>query len=260
MQVSESEQLRPLSGRTIIVTGAAQGIGAAIASSLALKGAHVRVCDLQSPEKTLALIADEGGQASGGICDISDGKSVERFVNDTVECCETIDGLVNNAAVFSTLRPTPFEEISSEEFDRVLHVNVRGTFEVIKAVIPSMRNQQYGKIVNIASSTVFKGPPLLLHYVSSKGAILAMTRALAREVGPDGVCVNCVAPGLTMSDGVKDTGNLPPERIHADALTRCFVREQTPDDLTGIVGFLLSSESDFMTGQTVVVDGGSMLH
>jgi NAD(P)-dependent dehydrogenase (short-subunit alcohol dehydrogenase family) len=260
MQDSQGGHIRSLSGRTVIVTGGAQGIGAAIARFLAVKGAHVRVGDLQSPERIVTMITDAGGKASGGICDISDSDSVERFVQDTVERCGSIEGLVNNAAVFSALRPTPFTEISSDEFDRVLHVNVRGTFEVIKAVIPSMRKQQYGKIVNIASSTVFKGPPLLLHYVSSKGAILAMTRALAREVGPDGVCVNCVAPGLTMSDGVKDTGNLPPERIHADALTRCFVREQTPDDLTGIVGFLLSSESDFMTGQTVVVDGGSMLH
>jgi NAD(P)-dependent dehydrogenase (short-subunit alcohol dehydrogenase family) len=260
MQDSEHQLSRPLTGRTIIVTGGAQGIGAAIASSLAFKGAHVRVCDLQPPEKTVTMITEAGGQASGGICDIADSVSVQRFVNETVEMCGAIEGLVNNAAVFSSLRPTPFEEISSEEFDRVLHVNIRGTFEVIKAVIPSMRKRQYGKIVNIASSTVFKGPPLLLHYVSSKGAVLAMTRALAREVGPDGVCVNCVAPGLTMSDGVRETGNLPTERIHADVLTRCFMREQTPDDLTGIVGFLLSAESDFMTGQTVVVDGGSMLH
>jgi NAD(P)-dependent dehydrogenase (short-subunit alcohol dehydrogenase family) len=260
MQKSESDQTRPLAGRNIIVTGAAQGIGAAIASSLATKGAHVRVCDLRSPEDTVDLITAAGGHASGGICDISDSGSVVSFVAETLDRCGTIEGLVNNAAVFSTLRPTPFEEISSEEFDRVLHVNVRGTFEVIKAVVPTMRRQHYGKIVNIASSTVFKGPPLLLHYVSSKGAILAMTRALAREVGPDGVGVNCVAPGLTMSDGVKNSGNLPQERIDADALTRCFVRKQTPEDLTGIVGFLLSSESDFMTGQTVVVDGGSMLH
>jgi NAD(P)-dependent dehydrogenase (short-subunit alcohol dehydrogenase family) len=256
----ESGEYRPLSGRNIIVTGAAQGIGAAIARSLAAKGAHVFACDLRAPDDTIGVIRDEGGRASGGICDIGDGQAVGRFVSETLETAGTIEGLVNNAAIFSALRPTPFEEISSEEFDRVLHINVRGTFEVIKAVIPAMRKQQYGKIVNIASSTVFKGPPLLLHYVSSKGAVLAMTRALAREVGKDGVGINCVAPGLTLSEGVMATGNLPPERIHADVLTRCFAREQTPDDLTGIVGFLLSSESDFMTGQTVVVDGGSMLH
>jgi NAD(P)-dependent dehydrogenase (short-subunit alcohol dehydrogenase family) len=251
---------RQLSGRTIIVTGGAQGIGAAIANALAIKGAHVWIGDLQSPERTVASIVNSGGKASGAICDIADSSSVASFVAGVTSQSDRIDGLVNNAALFSSLRPTPFEEISSESFDQVLQINVRGTFEMIKAVIPSMRRQKYGKIVNIASSTVFKGPPLLLHYVSSKGAVLAMTRALAREVGPDGIAVNCVAPGLTLSDGVVETGNLPPERIHADAITRCFPREQTPDDLTGIVAFLLSSESDFMTGQTVVVDGGSMLH
>jgi NAD(P)-dependent dehydrogenase (short-subunit alcohol dehydrogenase family) len=259
-QASLVDQSQPLVGRTIIVTGAAQGIGAVIARSLAAKGAQLRLCDQRAPDETVTSIADAGGQASGGICDIAESESVQRFVDETVERCGSIEGLVNNAAIFSELRPTPFEEISSAEFDRVLSVNVRGTFEVIKAVIPAMRRQHYGKIVNIGSGTVFKGSSLLLHYVSSKGAILAMTRALAREVGPDGVCVNCVAPGLTLSDGVKEAGNLPAERIHADALTRCFAREQTPEDLTGIVGFLLSAESDFMTGQTVVVDGGSQLH
>lgn len=249
-----------LSGRTVIVTGGAQGIGASIAKSLAAKGAHVAVADLQAPEATLSAIADAGGSGSGGVCDIADADSVRRFVAETISSRGRIEGLVNNAALFSSLRPSSFEEITSDLFDRVLQVNVRGTFEVIKAVMPTMRAQGYGKIVNIGSSTFFKGAPLLLHYVSSKGAVLAMTRALAREVGPAGIRVNCVAPGLTVSDGVKEAGNLPPERIHADAITRCLVREQEPEDLTGIVGFLLSPESDFMTGQTVVVDGGSMLH
>lgn len=257
---SDNQPSGVLSGRNVIVTGGAQGIGATIAKSIAMKGAHAWVCDLRPPDDTVGAIRGMGGQATGGICDIADGESVGRFVAEMLDSAGGIHGLVNNAAVFSTLRPTPFEEITSDEFDRVLHVNVRGTFEVIKAVVPTMRKQQYGKVVNIASSTVFKGPPLLLHYVSSKGAVLAMTRALAREVGGDGICVNCVAPGLTLSDGVKDTGNLPPERIQADVLTRCFAREQTPEDLSGVVGFLLSSDSDFMTGQTVVVDGGSMFH
>ena len=141
-----------------------------------------------------------------------------------------------------------------------MQVNVRGTFECIKAVLPIMRSQKYGKIVNIASGTVFKGTPMMLAYVSSKGAVIALTRAVAREVGRDGICVNCVAPGLTLSEGVKSSDDWSDEIIKSTTDTRCLVRDQTPEDLTGIVGFLLSSESDFMTGQTVVVDGGSVMH
>ena len=141
-----------------------------------------------------------------------------------------------------------------------MQVNVRGTFECIKAVVPIMRSQKYGKIVNIASGTVFKGTPMMLAYVSSKGAVIALTRAVAREVGRDGICVNCVAPGLTLSEGVKTNDDWSDEIIKSTNATRCLVRDQVPDDLTGIVGFLLSSESDFMTGQTVVVDGGSVMH
>ncbi len=249
-----------LSGRTVMVTGGARGIGAAIARSLAAKGAHVVIGDLIEPETTLAAISEAGGQAWGGICDIAEPESIRTFVADVLERTGRIEGLVNNAAMFSSLRPTPFEQISAEDFDRVLQVNVRGTFEVIKAVMPAMRRQGYGKIVNIGSSTVFKGATMLLHYVSSKGAIYAMTRALAREVGGDGVRVNTLAPGLTLSEGVRDAGNLSPERIDEDRVTRALPREQIPEDLTGAVAFLLSPESDFMTGQTLVVDGGSQLH
>ena len=249
-----------LQGRTILITGAAQGIGAAIARSVASKGANVSIADLRSPDEVVNELVRLGHRALGTVCDITDATAVGRFIDASLAEFGSIEGLVNNAAMFSALRPTPFTEISSDEFDRVMQVNVRGTFEVLKTAVPVMRTMGYGKIVNIASSTFFKGAAYLLHYVSSKGAVIAMTRALAREVGPDRICVNCVAPGLTMSDGVLQTGNLPRERIEADLITRCLAREQLPEDLTGIVAFLLSAESDFMTGQTVVVDGGSMLH
>lgn len=249
-----------LSNRTVIVTGGAQGIGATYAKALAAEGARVSVCDIQPPDATVAAITGAGGEATGSICDVTDARAVGRLVHDTLERFGTVDGLVNNAALFASLRPRPFEQIGSDEFDRVLQVNVRGTFECIKAVLPAMRLQKYGKIVNIASGTVFKGTPMMLPYVSSKGAVIALTRAVAREVGRDGICVNCVAPGLTLSEAVRDNADYPEEMVRGTVLSRCLARDQVPEDLTGVVGFLLSSESDFMTGQTVVVDGGSVMH
>lgn len=247
-----------LSGRAVVVTGGAQGIGAAIATSLAADGAYVAIADLQSPDKTVAAIQDSGGEAYGGVCDVVDPDSVGRFVDEVLNRCDGIQGLVTNAALFTSLQPRPFETIPSEEFDRVLSVNVRGTFEVIRAVAPAMRRQGHGSIVTVSSGTVFKGIPMWLHYVSSKGAIIALTRALARELGSDGVRVNCVAPGLTLSEGVLDHAESFPQGLRdTNIASRCLQRQQTPDDLTGVMSFLLSKDSDFITGQTLIVDGGS---
>jgi NAD(P)-dependent dehydrogenase (short-subunit alcohol dehydrogenase family) len=249
-----------LSNRTIIVTGGAQGIGAAYARGLAASGAAVAICDLVEPEDTVRSIEAAGGQALGWCCDVSNGRAITAFVSATAQKFGPIDGLVNNAAIFAALKPKPIDQIDSAEFDRVLRVNVRGPFECIKAVLPIMRKQRYGKIVNVASGTVFKGSPMMLPYVSSKGAVVALTRAVAREVGGDGICVNCIAPGLTMSEGVKNNRDYSDDMLKGNVASRCIPREQVPDDLVGVVRFLLSAESDFMTGQTVVVDGGSVLH
>jgi NAD(P)-dependent dehydrogenase (short-subunit alcohol dehydrogenase family) len=207
---------------------------------------------------TVADIRGNGGEAVGLVCDVVDPASVSRVVAEVLDRRDGIHGLVTNAALFTSLRPRPFETIPSDEFDRVLAVNVRGTFEAIRAVAPAMRRQRYGSIVTVSSGTVFKGIPRWLHYVSSKGAVIALTRALARELGPDGVRVNCVAPGLTRSDGVLEHAESFPEGVmEANVASRCLAREQSPDDLTGVMSFLLSADSDFVTGQTLVVDGGS---
>jgi NAD(P)-dependent dehydrogenase (short-subunit alcohol dehydrogenase family) len=162
--------------------------------------------------------------------------------------------------MFGSLALRPFEQIDSREFDAVMRVNVRGIFECSRAVAPLMRKQGYGKIINIASGTVFKGTPMLLHYVASKGAVVAMTRCLARELGGDGVRVNCLAPGLTMSESVHNNPAWTKNIIASNMASRALKREAVPEDMVGTLLFLCSAESDFITGQTIVVDGGSVMH
>ncbi len=249
-----------LDGRAIIVTGAAQGIGAAYASALAAEGARLALCDLQSPDATVAAVKKAGGEAFGMACDVTDAAAVGRLAAATEKAYGGIQGLVNNAALFGTLALQRIEQIESAEFDRVMTVNVRGSFECVKAVLPAMRRQRYGKIVNIASGTVFKGTPMLLHYVTSKGAIIAFTRSIARECGDDGIRCNCLAPGLTMSESVRGNPAWAEAIVKANVASRCIKREAEPEDLLGSLVFLMAGESDFMTGQTIVVDGGSVTH
>lgn len=249
-----------LAGRSIIVTGAAQGIGAIYAKALAQEGARVAICDIASPEDTADDIRAAGGDVIATACDITDPEAVARFVAQVDAAFGGIQVLINNAALFGNLALKPLEAITSDEWDRVMSVNVRGTFECVKAVMPVMRRQGYGKIVNIASGTVFKGAPMMLHYVSSKGAIVAMTRSIAREAGDAGIRCNCLAPGLTMSPNVAANSDWAGRISEANIASRCLKREAVPEDLTGSLIFLASGDSDFMTGQTIVVDGGSVTH
>ena len=168
--------------------------------------------------------------------------------------------LNNFVAIFGKLEAKPFTEISVEDWDNRMAVNVRGVFICAKAVISQMRKQKYGKIINIASGTLFKGTPLLLHYVTSKGAVMTMTRCLAREVGDDNICVNSLAPGLVMSENVLAQENFNDAAVDANTATRALKRRQVPEDLVGALLFLASPDSDFMTGQCVVIDGGSVNH
>lgn len=248
-----------LSGRSVIVTGGAQGIGAFYARALAAEGAQICVSDMLDPGDTVGAIRKAGGTSIGIQCDVTDVTAVARMVAATEAAFSGVQGLVNNAALFTALPRVPLEQISSAEFDRVMAVNVRGTFECIKAVLPPMRRQGYGKIVNVASGTVFKGAANMLSYVTSKGAIVAMTRSVAREVGEYGIRINCLAPGLTMSEGVKADDSWT-TRGGSTVASRCLQREELPEDLTGSVAYLLSGDSDFLTGQTIVVDGGSVMH
>lgn len=248
-----------LDGRVAIVTGAAQGIGSAYALALASAGARVCVSDVTEPTETVALIRQQGGEAIGVAADITEQTSLEAMVARTLDAFGRLDVLVNNAALFGKLRMQPFTEISNEEFDLVMTVNVRGTWQTIKAALPALRQAGGGSIVNISSATTFKGSPLLAHYVASKGAIVGLTRALARELGPDKIRINAIAPGLVMSANVQGHADWR-EAKDGIVATRALKRDSVPEDMTGVMLFLASNDSAFMTGQTIVVDGGVVMH
>jgi NAD(P)-dependent dehydrogenase (short-subunit alcohol dehydrogenase family) len=249
-----------LTDKIAIVTGGAQGIGAAFAHGLASEGAKVVIADISDGSETANSIVRANGAAIYVKTDVSSADSVKAMVDRTVGEFGGVDILVNNAALFAKLATRKFLDIPTAEFDAVMAVNVRGPFECAKAVAPVMIARGSGKIVNIASGTVFKGVPDLLHYVSSKGAIVAMTRCLARELGAHKINVNAIAPGLTMSDGVLKDSDYTDKYIEANLNARAFKRRQVPSDLVGTVVFLSSPDSDFMTGQTLVVDGGNVMH
>jgi len=244
-----------LEGSVAIVTGGAQGIGNAIARGLAAEDARVVVADLQR--------AEEAARPLGGVglvVDVSDESQVERMVEDVIERCGRIDILVNNAGLYASLEMRPFTEIPIDEWRRVMDVNVLSMFLTCRAVVPRMREQGGGRIVNISSGTPFRGVPFLLHYVTSKGAIIALTRALAKELGGDEVLVNCVAPGFTMSEGVQEHPEVIEALREVSVAARTLKRDQQPEDVVGAVVFLCGPGAAFITGQTIVIDGGQYFH
>ena len=228
----------------VIVTGAASGLGAVYCRELAAAGYAVVGADV-APVEEVDLAVE---------VDVTDRASTEELARQVVERFGRVDALVNNAAVYSTIVKKPFEEISDDEWDRVLAVNVKGAWLCARAVAPAMRRQGRGKIVNVSSTTVPTAPPGFAHYVASKAAIVGLTRALARELGADGICVNTLTPDYIAFD--RDYDNRQPERAPTLAAQRIFAREQTPEDMVGALLFLLGPGSDFVTGQNIWVNGG----
>jgi NAD(P)-dependent dehydrogenase (short-subunit alcohol dehydrogenase family) len=236
-----------LDGKVALVTGGAQGIGRAIADGLVGEGATVVVADLNPPP-------------DGIRADVASEDDVERMARQVVERHGGVDVLVNNAGLYATLAMRPFTEIPLEEWRRVMDVNVASMFLTCRALVPAMRERGGGKIVNISSGTAFRGVPFVLHYVASKGAIVAFTRALAKELGPDGITVNCIAPGFTMSEGVQDNPEVVRALRDVSIAARTIQRDQLPEDVVGAVVFLCTPAADFVTGQTMVIDGGQYFH
>jgi 3-oxoacyl-[acyl-carrier protein] reductase len=249
-----------LAGRTVIVTGGGKGIGKVYAQEFGKAGANVVAADIDEAAAHAVAegIASDGGAALGLGADIATEASVAAMAQAALDQFGTIDVLINNASLMSVLPRRSWLEIPVDEWDRVMAVNLRGMFLCCREVFPAMKRQGRGKIVNISSSRVFEGSPNRLHYTTSKAGVIGFTRALSREVGEFGITVNAVAPGLTASDTqvASSSGNY----LAAHSSGRAIDRVQTPDDLVGAVMFLSSPASDFMTGQTLLVDGGKMMH
>lgn len=246
--------------KVVIITGAAQGIGATYARALAAEGARIVIADVLDGSSLVAELESMGAEAIALTTDVTDEASAATMATAAMERFGQIDVLVNNAAIYASLKMKSFEDIDLAEWDKVMAVNVRGPFICARAVAPYMKQRGYGRIINISSGTPFKGTPGLLHYVTSKGAILALTRALARELGDYGISVNTLAPGLVLSEGVVANAEMR-ERLTAPVIaSRAIKRDQMPGDLIGPLLFLACDDSAFMTGETVVVDGGSVMH
>jgi NAD(P)-dependent dehydrogenase (short-subunit alcohol dehydrogenase family) len=243
-----------LDSKVAVVTGGAQGIGRAIAEGLVQEGGRVAIADVVA-EKAVAAARElnEAHARPAAVAvsvDVSDRASVERMIDETVRSFGQLDILVNNAAMWKSLERRPFWEVPPEEWDRVFAVNTRGPFLCTAAVTPLMRRQRHGKIIFIGSATIWTGQSRLAPYVCSKAALIGLVRCVARELGPDNICVNMIHPGIT------DTGGVSREYLEERSKLRAIPRVQVPRDLVGAAVFLSSDESDFITGQQLHVDGG----
>ena len=245
--------------RVIIITGAGRGLGRAYAQRLSAEGARIAVAEIDRAAGRAAVeeLRKTGTDAVFIETDVASREGTNKMAAAVLEKWGQIDGLVANAALANSVGGAAYDEISAEEWDRIMQVNVRGTWLTCCAVAPHMQKRKKGSIVTISSDTAMWGSPRLLHYVASKGAVEAFTRAMARELGPDGVRINCAAPGLLNNDA---TSGVPQAKRDWNIQNRAIQREGTVEDIVGLVSFLLSDEASFITGQLIVADGGLVFH
>ncbi|MEE2839545.1 MAG: glucose 1-dehydrogenase [Acidobacteriota bacterium] len=243
-------------GRVVVVTGGGLGLGEAFSRGFAAAGAQVVVADIADEA------ANQVAEEINGLAvhtDVSDETSTKAMAQAAQDKFGRIDILINNAALWTAILPMkPWDEIPVEEWDRVMAVNVKGYFLAARAVFPYMKKNKWGRIINLSSNTALSGVPGILHYVSSKGAAIGLTRALAREIGSEGITVNAITPGLTSTEGVK--AHYSNEMLESRITARSVQRQQQPEDLVGTVMFLASDRAEFITGQTVNIDGGQLMH
>lgn len=249
---------RLLDGRRILVTGAARGLGLAFARALCEQGAQVALADLREDllQQSVADLRADGFSVIGIAVDVNDPASIQRCADQAVQALGGLDGLVNNAAVTDS-GGCGMDDIEIAKWDQVMNVNVRGTWLMTRACRPALRASGRGAIVNLASDTALWGAPKLLAYVASKGAVIAMTHSLARELGADNITVNAIAPGLVR---VEATQHVPEARQRQYVEQRAIQREQTPQDVSGAVVYALSDMARFVTGQVLAVNGGFVMH
>ena len=245
--------------RVIIITGAGRGLGRAYAQRLSVEGARIAVAEIDRAAGRAAVeeLRKTGTDAVFIETDVASREGTNKMAAAVLEKWGQIDGLVANAALANSVGGAAYDEISVEEWDRIMQVNVRGTWLTCCAVAPHMQKRKKGSIVTISSDTAMWGSPRLLHYVASKGAVEAFTRAMARELGPDGVRINCAAPGLLNNDA---TSGVPQAKRDWNIQNRAIQRGGTVEDIVGLVSFLLSDEASFITGQLIVADGGLVFH
>ena len=246
-----------LKDRVVIITGAGQGIGRVFAKAFALAGSRAVIAERN--ENTAASVAEEvmraGGQALAVTTDIADPASIDEMIAVVEAEYGRIDVLVNNAAIFSRLQMRPFEQIPLDEWEQVLRVNITGQMLCARAVLPAMRRAQWGRIINMASGAVSLGRPGYLHYITSKAALVGMSRSMARELGPDNITVNAILPGATFTEIERKT--VTPQQKERIIAMQCVPRAETPEDLVGTALFLASEASAFITGQIINADGGA---